>query len=65
MIVRNHWEHCAGTPCGSPRIGDSDGFGAGVDKNYAQAVSWYRKAATLGNDYAVTQLQRLGEKVTP
>lgn len=36
--------------------------GYGVAKDYAEAVRLYRSAASQGDDYAVEQLQRLGEK---
>jgi TPR repeat protein len=36
--------------------------GYGVKKNYAEALRWYRKSARLGDEYALGQLKRLGEK---
>jgi TPR repeat protein len=35
--------------------------GEGVAKDVDQAVSWYRKAAALGNESAKKNLQRLGK----
>jgi hypothetical protein len=35
--------------------------GEGVEKDRAQAVSWYRKAAAAGNEYALKRLKELGE----
>ena len=38
-------------------------FGEGVEKNYKEAVNWYKKAAEQGHEKAQNRLESLSKKL--